>query len=203
MRILFFIVVTLITNQCFGQSKTETINGQKINFNINFIKNENGDSIKQLSISNNNLKLLTHTLSQSEGDCNSEAIEVGSYSSTDSSIILYSYWDRRGDAPLAAVGARKQVYSVNKKGKLELSTSALYIETAKAGWAQNKGMKYLNTAAETAAEKKELKKYISDAEREYNATFVFGKAKTALLQEVGKKLKRQILIARKGWELLQ
>ena len=195
-----FILLILLTLTSFGQTKTVSVNNYKFGFKTVFMANENGDSIKQIELYKEKLRLLTHIISKSEGDCNSESIELGTFETTETTITLYSYWTRAGDAPVSPFGVRKQIYSVDKNGNLKLTKAELYIETSRQGWGENKGIDYLFSTPKNDNQKKELIEYINDVEQTYNGKFIFGTAKDLLFTEVRIKLKRQIQAATKNWK---
>ena len=143
-----------MTLTALGQTKTVSIRDNKFIFKTFLVDNENGDSIKQVELFRTNSKLLTHIILKSEGDCNSESIELGTFETTDTTIIFYSYWTRAGDAPVSPFGVRKQIYSVDRNGKLNLTKAELYIETSREGWTVNKGINYLFSIPKNNNEKK-------------------------------------------------
>ena len=194
------ILLTLFTLTTFGQTKSVSIRDTKFTFKTYFIDNENGDSIKQLDIYRDKTKLLTHTISKSEGDCNSEAIELGSYEIQDTTIIFYSYWTRAGDAPVSPYGVRIQVYNISTLGALTKGKSEIYIETSRQGWSGNKGINYLFNQPKTEKEKTELNEYIAEVEKEFSAKFVYDETKNKLLKKVKTKLQRQIQEKTKDWK---
>ncbi len=197
-----YIILTLLTVTTFGQTKTVNIRDNKFIFKTFLVDNENGDSTKQVELYRNSSKLLTHIISKFEGDCNSESIELGTFETTDTTVIFYSYWTRAGDAPVSPFGVRKQIYSVDKKGNLNLTKAELYLETSRQGWLENNGIKYLFSIPKNDKEKKQLKVYLNETEQTYNGKFVFGPTKHLLFKEVRAKLKRQIQIATKDWKKL-
>ncbi len=67
----------------------------------------------------NKKKLLSHVLKDKWGDGNSESLELGNYVLSDSLLTFYSFWCRRGDAPVSPYGARVQKYKF-KNSKLKL-----------------------------------------------------------------------------------
>ena len=145
-------------------------------------------------------KLLTHTLSLEEGDCNSQSVALGTYETGSSALTFYSYWARAGDAPVSPYGVRKQVYRVDKAGNLYLQKGELYIETSRPGWWENRGIKYLFEAPQNDSERTALAQYISEAEKNYGGRFVLGKAKDRLFTEVRSKLKGPIQRATGTWK---
>ena len=199
MKGCLFILVMFLSIAAIGQSRTVSIRNCKFTFKTVFKDNDSGDPIEQLALYRNERKLLTHTVSESVVDCNSESIELGAFDYTDSTITFYSYWATSGYV-IAPFGVRKQIYAVDKKGNLRLGQAALYIETSRRGWPENKGIKYLFVAPKNNHERAQLNDYIKAVERAYNGNFVSGAAKVLLFKEVKYRLKRQIQSATKTWK---
>lgn len=193
MKTSFLFILTFLAFTAFGQSRTVSVRDSGFIIKVILLDNENGDPIKQVELYRDNSKMLTHTISKSESDCNSESIELGTFETTDKTVVLYSYWTKAGDAPVSPNGVRKQIYSVDKNGKLNLTKAELYIET----WTENAGMDYLFSTPRDDDEKRQLKEYITAVEQAYNGTFIFGTARSSLLTEVRVKLRRQIQAATK------
>ncbi len=162
--------------------------------------NENGDSTRQVELYRGQTKLLTHTISKAEGDCNSEAIELGTYALTDSTITFYSYWATAGDAPVDPFGARKQVYQVTANGNLSFKQGSIYLETSRKGWHGDNGIQFLFAPPKNDIEKEQLQQYTTQVEELYKASFVIGDRKDNLLKEVKAKLKTAIAVQTKGWK---
>lgn len=200
MKNTLLILFILFHATAFAQTKVALINGNEFTFKSYLLENESGDSIKNVDIFRGNTKLLSHTILKAEGDHNSESIEVGSYEIKDTTIIFYSYWSRAGDAPVSPYGVRKQIYSVNKKGFLNLNNSQIYMETSRTGWAEGKGIEYLFTIPKNEEEVNQLNKYKADVEKEYHSKFVLEKDKNLLMKEVKFKLRTQIKESTKHWK---
>ncbi|MEI6766707.1 MAG: hypothetical protein WCM76_13820 [Bacteroidota bacterium] len=195
------IIFSLLTLIAYGQNKTVTINNYNFSFNNISEYNENGDSIIRVEVLRDKTKLLTHTINEIIGDCNSESVELGCYDIVDSTIIFYSYWTHAGDAPASPYGARKQIYTVDPTGKLLLTKSEIYIEAGSQS-KENRGIEFLFSSPKNDFEKKELSVYIDAVEKKYNAKFVAGKSKDVLLKEVKIKLDKQIKKTTKHWKSL-
>ena len=196
------ILFTVLCINVFGQTKTVIINNNNFFFKTTNTKDDNaGGYIKQLDIYKNKIKVLSYTLLKTEGDCNSQSVELGNYEIVDSTIIFYTYWAMAGDAPVSPYGVRKQTYIITAKGKLHFNNREIYIETSRRGWKENKGIEYLFTKPTNAKHRKQLKKYVSIVEKEYKATFTFGLAKTALVKAVKFKLKKEIEQNTYHWKL--
>ena len=143
-------------------------------------------------------KILSHILKDKWGDGNSESLELGDYVLSDSVITFYSFWCRKGDAPVSPYGARIQKYKF-ENSKLKLIESQIYIETTAIYWLENKGVQFLFKKPETEVDKHEFFKYIFDVEKEYHAKFVFGKQSDRLIQKVKAHLKEPIQKETKDW----
>lgn len=184
-----------------GQTKTAHVGGQDFVFKTQALPNENGmDSIRKLTLYRDGKSLLTHTLHETAGDHNSEEVALGTFETTDSTIIFYSYWSRAGDAPASPYGVRKQVYSVGANGALRRTHALLYIETARSSVWAHKGIMYLFDPPQNAAQEAALQEYRRGVETKYGGRFVQGKAKDALFREVRAKLKKEIADATRGWK---
>jgi hypothetical protein len=189
---ILFVLLYLLTVVSFGQNTNVTIGNKHFVFKKMFVENDNGDSAEQLQIYDDDQKVLSHTISLIEGDCNSESVQLGGYETQNNRFILYTYWTRTGDAPVSPYGFRKQIYSVDEKGRLILVKGIIYIETTRKGWYENKGMDFLFKKPANKEQRQQLKDYIANVETAYQATFVKGADKEALIKEVGHKLRKEI-----------
>lgn len=188
-----------------AQSESFHLRGHEFTLNTKKESNEDGEEVVSIELdridaSGDQTLLLSHVINGVAGDCNSISLELGDYRTTDSTIAFYTFWCRKGDAPVSPYGAREQVYLANEKGQLRQISSRLYIETTRMDWAENKGVKYLHEKPQTAEEEKHFKEYISTAERDYNASFVWGAEADELLREVKGLLKDQISTETKLWD---
>lgn len=194
------IALLFLSTLCFSQVEVKKIN----NTDFKFVTTTINDTIlsNYVEIYRDDKKIITHTLSSSDGDCSSENIELGSYKTTDSEITCYSYWasaDRMGQN-IYPYGFRKQTYTVASNGSVKLSKTALYIKTFMDNWETHPGMKYLNTAYKTNQEKTLFEDYIDKTEKKYASKFVFGQTKDNLEKEVRKELKNDIFENTKNWK---
>jgi hypothetical protein len=196
---IILILLTLVSNLSFGQVEKKIINGTEFKI-ITFEKNDT-EQTEYIEIFRNNKKLLSHTISDFDGDCSSENIELGDYQIIDSSIIFYSYW-ASGDRMVKNIypyGFRKQIYSVSDNGTLLLKESEIYIENYVDSWSAHEGMKYLKQDPNSQTEIKLLKDYITKVETMYSSNFVSGKSKIELEKYVRNKLKDRIIENTKYW----
>ncbi|MEA1879093.1 MAG: hypothetical protein U9N11_00390 [Campylobacterota bacterium] len=141
---------------------------------------------------NHNLKyLLSLTLIDATGVCSDKRIEKGSYDLNSTHITLYSFWDRIGDVEHAPYGARVQHYEILEDHTIKQLYSKIYIESEIKNYDFESGMQFLFDAPKTTSEKALFETYISNMERRYKGTFVFGKEQDKLLKSVHQALKRR------------
>jgi len=128
------------------------------------------------------------------GACSAKSVEDGYYEVNDTSITLYSHWDRRGKAYDAPYGARIQVYTIDENFNLTKTSSKLYVETERQNYNETSGMQYLFKKPQNEEDKKALKAYVSSVERNYKGSFIFGEEAKKLMADVedamGRKMKR-------------
>ena len=142
---------------------------------------------------NNNLTFVfSLVLKDRTGPCSAKSVEDGYYEINGTTVTLYSHWDRRGKAYDAPYGARIQVYKLKDNYDLVRTSSRLYIETQRAGYSENSGMKYLFKSPDTETEKSSLKTYINSVEHNYNGTFVYGDEAKKLIAEVESAMARKM-----------
>ncbi len=199
MKTALFLLLVLLSGSSFGQNKTVVLNGSTFEF-----REIHADSVVQrfVEVYRDNQKLLTHVLSGDDGDCSSSQIELGGYEITGNQLVFYTYWAAADRQSLLTYpfGARKQVYQVLPAGTLKLTTSGIYIEDYVEG-IEKRGIDYLRQSSPRSKSQTEvLNKYITHIEKAYNAKFVTGKEKQLLLQEVRKKLSREIREETRNWK---
>ncbi|RZM30310.1 MAG: hypothetical protein EOO88_01085, partial [Pedobacter sp.] len=154
-QIICLIVILLSAMTLPAQVIEKTISGKKYNFEID--SSNSGDEVtKTLQIAHNGKQVLTHILLLKGFDHNSVGLELGDYEIKPDGIILYSYWNRAGDAPVSPYGVRKQHYRADSAGVLQLVKGEIYIETTRQGWPENKGIEYLFKTPVNAEQKKLL-----------------------------------------------
>lgn len=183
----------------FGQSGEFTLAKQKFTFLLQHTSE--GDVERQtLSIfhQNEDKPLLVSLLKEVWGDSNSMSVMVGDYDVSDSTVVLYHFWAKAGDAPVSPYGARIQTYGMDANKKLILKGSMLYIETmsdnyilqcmSKQDLGYHRGCLYLHYPPKNATEKHDLNAYLAGAEKEYGSKFIIGKDADILLDKVRKRL---------------
>ena len=126
------------------------------------------------------------------GACSAKSVEDGYYEVNDTSITLYSHWERRGKAYDAPSGARIQVYTIDENFNLTKTSSKLYVETERQNYNETSGMQYLFQKPQNEEEKKALKAYISSVERNYKGTFIFDEEAKKLMVEVEDAMSRKM-----------
>ncbi|UUV20484.1 hypothetical protein [Paenimyroides aestuarii] len=214
LKYIFLPLLLLVFNlNIYGQRKELVVNNQK--FLIEVLKSNTSDGFGQETIHfyRGNKQLLTHTAYKEEGDCSSVSVELGTYKTTANAIIFYSYWATADRMPSFVVpfGFRKQIYSVDKNGKLALVKSEIYIEDYLQKNAKNAnfykeneewkhlGLAFLHEKAKTTFQQKALKNYIQNIEEKYHSEFVLGKEKKSLETEVRQALKKEIAEKTSDW----
>lgn len=144
---------------------------------------------------NSKLKyLLSLTLNDATGTCSGKSIEKGAYDLNSTHVTLYTFWSRTGDEEDAPYGARIQHYKILKNHTLKKLDSKIYVESEKKGYNLDSGMKFLFNPPKNPSEKALFKTYISNMERRYKGTFVFGKEKDSLLKNVRQALKKSLWV---------
>lgn len=99
---------------------------------------------------------------------------------------------------MSPYGARKQPYKVNLDGRLVPQKSTIYLEAG----IKNRisGMEFLFKKPTTETEKIAFKKYISEIESNYKATFVYEDQAQGLIKVVKKILHEKIETETKHWQ---
>lgn len=189
-----------------GFSVSDTLVFGNNSFVIDYhIQNSSSEFDKKLNFyrldkqSQEKVFLLSHTIHSEWGDCNSESIELGTYTYQENSITFYSIWGKMGDAPVSPFGARKQVFTIATSGKVSLSYSELYIEAGNPGWPETSGVQFLYEAPKNETEQAEFESYVQRMEKEYHADFVYGAQADHLLKEVRGILCDEIESETKYW----
>jgi len=142
---------------------------------------------------NNDLTfVLSLILEDATGTCADKSTQSGSYEINDTTIMLYSFWDRKGKSYESPYGARIQQYEMLPSHTVVLKSSKVYIETARRNYDEESAMKYLFTPPKTKNEKEALDDYIKSVEREYKGDFVYGDEAKKLIDEVHEALHRKM-----------
>ena len=208
MKIFQPFVLVLMMFGTVAQAKTVNINQHDFE-----IKNTHGESEEGFEQDNFELyrdakKLLTHTQRLSTGDCSILTIEVGDYDIKGNQLIFYTYWaasDRQG-LWAYPYGVRKQIYTVNAKGRVDLTTAVIYVEDYNSEGdpqeidAEKEYLQFLHTAPKNQQQSQALNHYMQSMQTRYKARFVSGKERTQLIQEVEKRLAPQIKTETQGWQ---
>ena len=126
------------------------------------------------------------------GACSDKSMEDGSYEINDTTITLYSFWDRRGKAYDAPYGARIQVYTLNENYDLVRKSSKLYIETERQNYNETSGMKYLFKKPQNDKEKNALTMYINSVENHFDGKFVFDDEGKKVLKDAEDAISQKI-----------
>lgn len=133
MRLLFVFLFLQIYSVCFAQPDTIKVNGISCVIQQTPTQNPPGEGIVKefilVSLSDGYPKdTLTHILHEEWHDCNSIVLQLGHVDIERSSIVLYSYWARTGDAPASPCGVRKQTYIVGANGSLIQTSGFVYLK---------------------------------------------------------------------------
>jgi hypothetical protein len=142
---------------------------------------------------NNDLTfVLSLILKDKTGSCADKSMQEGAYEINGTTIMLYSFWDRKGKVYDSPYGARIQHYEMLPNHTVVLKSSKIYIETARKSYDPESGMKYLFTPPKTNSETEALQTYVKSVEREYKGVFVYGEEAKRLLEEVHEALRRSM-----------
>lgn len=141
----------------------------------------------------NNLTLvLSFILKDRTGTCADLRMQEGSYEINGTSILLYSFWDRKGKAYDSPYGARIQHYEMLPDHTLKLHSSKVYIETERRNYDKESAMKYLFTPPVGDLQEEALQSYVKDIETDYKGTFVYAEEAQRLLEKVKEALRRKM-----------
>ena len=136
--------------------------------------------------------LLNFTLTDKTGTCGARSLEDGYFERQGDTITLYTMWDRQGRVYDVPYGARIMHYHIEKNGTLTLTSSKLYVETARKHFDRESGMQFLWEKPKNEEEEARFKAYIDSVEHKYKGKFVFGDEAKALIHEVKNALHRKI-----------
>ena len=147
---------------------------------------------------NNDLTfVLSLRLKDRTGSCANQRMQDGSYEINGTNIMLYSFWDRKGNAYNSPYGARIQHYEMLPNHTVVLRSSKVYIETSRKTYDKESPMKYLFTPPVNDLQKEALYSYVKDIETDYKGTFVYAEEAKRLIAEVQEALRRKI---KNRWE---
>ncbi len=212
-KIKFNLLILLLTIPLNTLAQTQKIKINGVSFSFMQTKPDTtyGAENETIELYRKGKKRLTHTLFKEESDCSSIHIQLGSYKIIENNIIFYSFWAAADRMPnsILPFGFRQQTYAVDNLGALKLIDAKIYIETIvttknknfleENGW-KHKGLKYLNKKNTNKFEQKLITDYVKNAEKEYNASFVFNSEKEALEKKVRSILKEKIKTHTQDWE---
>ena len=188
----------------------KTFNINQHNFEIKITKGEDRFGFEQESFElyRASQKLLSHTKHLSTGNGSISSIEIGDYDIKGNQLIFYTYWASGDTQGLWAYpyGVRKQIYTVNAKGGVDLTTAVIYVEDYNSEGdpqeidAEKEYLQFLHTAPKNQQQRQALNHYIQSMQTRYKARFVSGQERTQLIQEVEKRLAPQIKTETQGWQ---
>ncbi|MCC8152745.1 MAG: hypothetical protein LIP01_00110 [Tannerellaceae bacterium] len=111
------------------------------------------------------------------GDTTSYSYKLGDYEATDSTLTIYTFWAKAGDAPVSPFGTQIQIYTPDSDGNWKKVSSELYIETVSAYYIKSPqtrdnltyhvGGIYLHQKPQNKEEQKLFDNYIREVEKEY------------------------------------
>ena len=196
MKIFQPFVLVLMMFGTVAQAKSFKINQH--NFEIKTILSETEQDSFELY--RENQKLLTHIKHLWTGDGSISSIEIGDYDIKGNQLIFYTYWASGDTQGLWAYpyGVRKQIYTVNAKGGVDLTTAVIYVEDYNSEGdpqeidAEKEYLQFLHTAPKNQQQRQALNHYIQSMQTRYKARFVSGKERAQLIQEVEGRLAFQI-----------
>ena len=188
----------------------KTFNINQHNFEIKITKGEDRFGFEQESFElyRASQKLLSHTKHLSTGNGSISSIEIGDYDIKGNQLIFYTYWASGDTQGLWAYpyGVRKQIYTINAKGGVDLTTAVIYAEVFNSEGspeevdAEKEYLQFLHTAPKDQQQRQALDHYIQSVQTHSKARFVNGKERAQLIQEVEGRLASQIKIETNGWK---
>ncbi|WP_228256303.1 hypothetical protein [Acinetobacter wuhouensis] len=208
MKIFKLVLILLMFGTVAAQAKTLSINQQRFEIKTTHGETDEGFEQDNLELYRGDKKLLTHTQRLSTGDCSILTIEVGDYDIKGNQLIFYTYWaasDRQG-LWAYPYGVRKQIYTVNDKGGVDLTSAVIYVEDYNSEGdpqeidAEKEYLQFLHTAPKNQQQRQALNHYMQSMQTRYKARFVSGKERTQLIQEVERRLAPQIKTETQSWQ---
>lgn len=139
--------------------------------------------------------LLSFPLYRSYQDGHYEEVELGKFQIEGNQLLLFTWWNFRGEDNFAPVGAKKMVYEVRENGKLYLKSGRIYLEEGD----RAEGAGFLKNPIDDESDRDKLLAYIRKVQREHLAEFVFGAESDALFEEVRTELEDEIQTVKEGW----
>ncbi|MCB4749048.1 MAG: hypothetical protein LGB71_07200 [Sulfurovum sp.] len=147
---------------------------------------------------NSNLKyLFSLTLHDKTGTCSAQSIEEGSYEVNNTTLTLYTKWNRQGYTHDVPYGFRIVQYRLENNGTISRLNSKIYVETTKKSRHKNNAVYFLSTPPTTQKERKILSDYIQNVQKRFKGKFVQGKEADMLKKKVEAVLMRKML---KRWQ---
>ena len=199
--LLFLFAVCCLFSWVKGQEEVkQEIRGASYLFRTVTVKNE--DCCKDFIFlrifreEKNGLKsLLTFPLFRSYADGHYEEVELGKYRVEGNELLLFTWWNFRGQDNAAPVGAKKMVYEVREDGKLYWKSGLVYLEEGSRG----EGAGFLKYPVTNQEEREVFVSYVRAIEKKHLARFVFGTDSDALFAEVKQELKNEIAAVKANW----
>jgi hypothetical protein len=128
MKIYFIILPFLFAQIAFAQTDTISVNGNKFFTTTHIEKNEYGQTdtlLKIFRMENGRPKYVLSHYSYLHGfDCNNEYWDIGTIEVKEDKLIFHSRYIQKGFDPIPT--SRKQIYQVNKYGRLILLSDKSY-----------------------------------------------------------------------------
>ncbi|MBO0592502.1 hypothetical protein I2486_13935 [Cellulophaga sp. E16_2] len=189
---ILILLILLLPKLSISQVERINIQGKIVEFRTTSTNEDT--QTETLTLFTGDKELASLILSDFDGDCSSENIELGTYKIIENSIIFYSYWASadRMQKNTYPYGFRKEQYRFDTNGELVLKATELYIETYVDDWTVHQGMTFLNTNPKSEHDLNLKNDYIAKAENMYQSHFVLGTEKQKLEQEVRKVLAAEI-----------
>lgn len=120
---VFMFLLLLVPKLSISQVALIKIDGREVTFRITSTNEDT--QTETLTLFTGDKELVSLILSDFDGDCSSENIELGTYKIIENSIIFYSYWASadRMQKNKYPYGFRKEQYRFDTHGELVLRTT--------------------------------------------------------------------------------